>query len=154
MIFMCVTKMSNRHFWTETMTSDNNRPLNSKSKQIVYSVSSCFLKIKKKPFGLRTWKGQLKPRVLLELPLPSRIRREKSERCRSSPLTGAKREPYNYVESFANAAIRHNTILHCDETLADSKYSKFSLGWGSVITGSVETLRKRFQPGLLVFCWK
>ena len=116
------------------MASDNNRPLNSKSKQIVYSVSSCFLKIKKKPFGLRTWKGQLKPRVLLELPLLSRIRREKSERGRSSPLRGAKREPYNYVESFANAAIRHNTILNCDETLADSKYSKFSLGWGSAIS--------------------
>ena len=81
MIFMCVTKqkVSYRHFWTGTMASDNNRPHNSKSKHIVYSVSSCFLKIKKKPFGLRTWKGQLKPRVLLELPLLSRIRREKKE---------------------------------------------------------------------------
>ena len=74
--------------------------------------------------------------MLLELPLLSRIRREKSERGISSPPTGAKREPYNYVESFAKAAIRHNTILHCEETLADSKYmySKFSLGWGSVIS--------------------
>ena len=117
------------------MISDNNRPLNSKSKQIVYSVSSCFLKIKKKPFGLRTWKGHLKPRVLLvELPLLSRIGREKSERGRLSSTTGAKREPYNYFEYFDKAAIRHNTILHCEETLADSKYSEFSLGWGSVIS--------------------
>ena len=108
------------------MASDNNRPLNSQSKQIVYSVSSCFLKIKKKPFGLRTWKRQLKHRL-------SRIRREKSERGRLSSPTGAKREPYHYVESFDKAAIRHNTILHCEETLADYKYSEFSLGWGSVI---------------------
>ena len=116
------------------MASDNNRSLNSKSKHIVYSVSSCFLKIKKKPFGLRTWKGQLKLRVLLELPLLSRIRREKSERGRLSSPTGAKRGPYNYVESFDKAAIRHNTILHCKETPADSKYSEFSLGRGSVIS--------------------
>ena len=116
------------------MASDNNRPLNSNSKHIVYSVSSCFLKIKKKPFRFRTWKGQLKLRVLLELPLLSRIRREKSERGRLSSPTGAKREPYNYVESFDTAAIRHKTILHCEETLADSKYSEFRLGWGSVIS--------------------
>ena len=114
---------------TETMASDNNRPLNSKSKQNVYSVSSCFLKIKKKPFGLRTWKGQLKPQVLSELPLLSCIRREKSKRGRLSSPTGVKRGLYNY-----KAAIRHNTILHCEETLADSKYSEFSLGWGSVIS--------------------
>ena len=134
------------------MASDNNRPLNSKSKQIVYSVSSCCLKIKQKAFGLRTWKEQLKPRVLLELPLLSNgIRREKSERGRSSPLTGAKREPYNYVESFANAAIRHNTILHCDETLADSKYSKFSLGWGSVISRECGDSEEALSTGSVSF---
>ena len=116
------------------MTSDNNRPLNFKRKQIVYSVSSCSLKIKKKPFGLRTWREQLKLRVFLELQLLSRIRREKSERGRLSSPTGAKREPYNYIESFDKAAIRHNTILHCEEKLADSKYSEFSLGWKSVIS--------------------
>ena len=68
---------------------------------------------------------------------------------------GAKREPYNYAESFDKAAIRHNTILHCEETLADSKYSKFSYGWGTVISrecgdseealGSVSLL---FEKGL------
>ena len=79
-------------------------------------------------------KGQLKPRVSLELPLLSRIRREKSERDRLSPPTVAKRKPCNYVESFDKAEIQHNTILHCEETLADSKYSEFSLGWGSVIS--------------------
>ena len=73
--------------------------------------------------------------MLLEPPLLSRIRREKSESGRLSSPTGAKREPYNYVESFDKAAIRHtcNTILYCEETLADSKYSEFSLGWGFVI---------------------
>ena len=51
----------------------------------------------------------------------------------SSP-TGANREPYNYVESFDKAAIQHNMILRCEETLADYKYSEFNLGWGSVIS--------------------
>ena len=72
--------------------------------------------------------------MLLELPFLSRIRREKSERGRLSSPTGAKREPFNYVESFDKAAIRHNTILHCLKTVSDSKYSEFSLGWGSVIS--------------------
>ena len=40
----------------------------------------------------------------------------------SSP-TGAKREPNKYFESFDKAAIRHNTMLYCQETVADSKYS-------------------------------
>ena len=72
--------------------------------------------------------------MLLELPLLSRIRREKSERGKLSSPTGAKREPYMYVDSFDKAAIQHNTIIHCEETLANSKYSDFSLGWGSVIS--------------------
>ena len=42
--------------------------------------------------------------MFLELPLLSRLRREKSERGRLSSPTGAKREPYNYVESFDMAA--------------------------------------------------
>ena len=125
------------------MASDNNRPLNSKSKQIVYSVSSCFLKIKKKPFGLRTWKGQLKPGVLLELP---------SERGRLSSPTGAKREPNNYVESFDKASIRHNTILHCGEHLPTLNTLNSALVGDLSFPGSVATLRKRF--GLLVYCWK
>ena len=72
--------------------------------------------------------------MLLELPLLSRIRCEKFERSRLSSPTGAKKEPYNYVESFDKAAIRHNALLHCEETFVDSKYSEFSLGWGSVIS--------------------
>ena len=73
-----------------------------------------------------------------------------SERGRLSFPTGAKRGPYKYVESFDKAAIRHNTILHCEETLADSKYSEFSLVGDLSFPGSVETLRKRFS--LLVYC--
>ena len=124
------------------MTTDNNRPFNSKSKQVVYSVSSCFLKIKKnlkKPFGIRTWKGQLKPRVLLELPLLSRIRRERSEKGRLSSPTGAKRVPYDYVESVDKAATRHDTILHCEETLANTLNS--ALVGDLSFPESVETLR-------------
>ena len=62
-----------------------------------------------------------------------RIRREKSEKYRLSSPTGAKREPYKYVESFAKAAIQHNTILQRVETVADSQYSEFNPGWGSDI---------------------
>ena len=100
----------------------HNPPLNTKSKQIVYSVSGCFLKIKKKPFGLHTWKGQLKPRVLLELPLlVTDVRSLNEADCHL-------RRPYKYVESFDKAAIRHYTILHCEETVADSKYSELNPG--------------------------
>ena len=48
------------------------------------------IKLLSENFELRTWKGQLKPRVLLELPLLTRIRRKKSERGRLSSPTGAK----------------------------------------------------------------
>ena len=40
MIFMCDKRVSNRHFWTKTMASDNNLPLNSKSKQTEVDLSS------------------------------------------------------------------------------------------------------------------
>ena len=88
--------------------------------------------------------------MLLELPVFSRIRREKSERGRLSSQTGAKREPYNYVESFDKAEIRHNTILHCEETLADSKYSEFSLGWGSVIAQECGDSEEALGSGTLL----
>ena len=89
---------------------------------MAYSVSGCGLKIKKNPFGLRTWPRQLKPRVLLELPLLASDVRNLKEVDLSS-RTGAKREPYKYVESFDKAEIRHNVILHFEETIADPKYS-------------------------------
>ena len=38
-----------------------------------------------------------------------------------------------YAESFDKAAIRHKTILHCEKTLADSKYYLFNPVWVSVI---------------------
>ena len=79
MIFMCVTKSVKPPFQDkDDMTSDNNRPLNSKSKQTEVDLSS---------------------------------------------PTGVKREPYYYVESFDKTAIRHSTMLHCQETVADSKCS-------------------------------
>ena len=135
MIFICVTKKeSNCHFWTETIASDNNRLLNSKSKQIVYSVS-LLSENQKEAFRTPYLERRAEARGVIRTMLLSHIRHEKSERGRlSSSPTGAKREPYNYVESFDKAAIRHNTILHCEETLANSKYSEFSLGWGSDIS--------------------
>ena len=63
MTFMCDKKFQTTIFLAETMASDNNRPLNSESKQTEVDLSS---------------------------------------------PTGAKREPYKYVESFDKAAIRHN----------------------------------------------
>ena len=144
--------MSNRHFWTETMSSDNNRPLNSKSKQSVYSVSSCFLKIKKKPFGLRTWKGQLKPRVLLELPLLSRIRREKSERGRLSSPTGRRG---SHIITFSPST-RHQFDITRFYTVRKHLPTLNTLNSALVgdlsFPGSVETLRKRFS--IFVYCWK
>ena len=80
--------------------------------------------------------------MLLELPLLSRIRHEKSERGRLSSPTGAKREPYNYVESFPR-----KTILHYDLNTLNS-----ALVGDPSFPGRVETLRKRF--GLLVYCCK
>ena len=47
MIFMCDKKCKTAIFG-QTMASDNNRPLNSKSKHMVYSLSGCCLKIKKR----------------------------------------------------------------------------------------------------------
>ena len=152
MIFMSVTKVSNRDFLKETIASDNNRPLNSKSKQIVYSVSSCFLKIKMKPFRLRTWKGQLKPRVLLEVPLLSRIRREKSERGRLSYPTGGRGShiimlsPSTRQQSDITRFYTVRKRLPTLNTLNSALVRELSS------PGSVETLRKRF--GLLVYCWK
>ena len=120
------------------MASDNNRPLNSKSKQMVYSVSGCCLKIKK-PFRLRTWKRQLQPWVLLELPLLVSDVRNLKEVELLSP-TGAKREPYKYTESFDKATIRHNTILHCEETVAATLNTLNSTLVGYLpFPGSVET---------------
>ena len=112
------------------MTSDNNHPFNSKSKYIVYSVSGCLLKIKTKPFGLRNWKRQLKPRMLLELLLlVSDVRSLKEVDCH--PRLG---RSGSHISTFDKAAIRHNTILHCEETVADSKYFEFNPGWGSEIS--------------------
>ena len=134
------------------MAPVNNRPLNSKSKHIVFSVSSCFQKIKKKPFGLRTWKRQLKPRVLLEQPLLTRIRCEKSERGRLSSPTGAKRShiiTYSPSTRQQSDITRFYTVrkhLQTLNTLNSALVGDLSF------SGSVETLRKRF--GLLVYCWK
>ena len=91
------------------------------------------------------------PRVLLELPLLVSDVRNLKEVYLSSP-TGAKRTPYTckYVESFDKAAIRHNTILHCEETVADSKTLNSTLVGYLSFPGSVETQRKRLIQ--LVYC--
>ena len=69
MIFMRVTK-SVKPAFLDRDDGIRQQPHSQFQKQlIVYSVSECFLIIKKKPLGLRAWKGQLKPRVIVELPL-------------------------------------------------------------------------------------
>ena len=90
------------------MASNNNRPLSSKSKQIVYSVSGCFLKIKKGTFRTPIFERTAEATGVIRI-IAARIRREKSERGRFSSPTEAKWEPYKCVESFDKAAIRHNT---------------------------------------------
>ena len=82
--------------------------------------------------------------MLLELPLLSRIRREKSERGRLSFPTGAKWEPYNYVESFD--ITRFYTVRKHLSTLNTLNSALIE---DRSFPGSVETLRKRF--GLLVY---
>ena len=131
------------------MASDNNRPLNSKSTQIVYSVSSCFLKIKKKPFRLRTWKGQLKLRVLLELPSLSRIRWRSLKEVDCHPRRG--RRGSHLI------TLRPSTIQPSDITrfytvrkhLPTLNTLNSALVGDLSFPGSVETLRKRL--GLLVY---
>ena len=54
------------------------------------------------------------------------IRREKSERGRFVIPDGSEEGAIYVRESFDKAAIRHNTILHCEETVADSKYYLFN----------------------------
>ena len=95
MIFMCYKKCQ-----TAILDRDNGirqQPPSQFQKQ-AYSVPGCFLIIKKKHFELCTciWKGQLKPRVFLELPLFVSDVRSLREVDLSSP-TGAKMEPYMYV---------------------------------------------------------
>ena len=133
------------------MASDNNRPLNSKSKQIVYSVSSCFLKIKKKLFRLRTWKGQLKPRALVELPLLSRIRREKSERGRLSSPTG-RRESHIIKLSPSTRQQSDITRFYTVRKHLPTVNTLNSALVGICHFPGVWRLWKRF--GLLVYCWK
>ena len=84
--------------------------------------------------------------MLLELPLLSRIRREKSEGGRLSSPTGAKRESNNYVESFDKAAIRTNTKFY---TVGKHLIQPWL---GICHFPGVWILRKRF--GLSVYCWK
>ena len=91
MIFMCVTKSVKPPFL------DRDDGIREQPPSQFQKQTSCLFCIKllsenqKETF--RT--PYLERRVLLELPLLSRIRREKSERGTLSSPTGAKREPYN-----------------------------------------------------------
>ena len=103
------------------MTSDNNRPLNFKSKIdglfCIRVLSENQKEAFRAPYKEKTAQatGVIRTTVLV-----SDVRNLK-EVALASP-TGAKRESYKYVESFDKAAIRHNTILHSEDTVADSKY--------------------------------
>ena len=84
MIFMCVTKSVKPPF------SDRDDGIRQQPPSHFQKQTNCLFCIK-----YPNQKERTKPRVLLELPLLSRIRREKSEKGRLSSQTGAKREPYN-----------------------------------------------------------
>ena len=75
-----------------TNASDINRPLSSKSKDIVYLVSGYFLKNKKKDS---------------QIPF---IERTAEATGRLSSLTRVKREPYKSVDSFDQAVIQYKII--------------------------------------------
>ena len=62
------------------MASDNNRPLNSKSKHMVYSLSGCCLKIKRSLLGSGL-KNTAEATGVIRTTV-ARIRLEKSERGR------------------------------------------------------------------------
>ena len=62
------------------MASDNNRPLNSKSKHMVYSLSGCCLKIKRSLLGSVLKKSAEATGVIRTT--VARIRLEKSEKGR------------------------------------------------------------------------
>ena len=127
MIFMCVTKSVKPPF-LDRDDGIRQQPPSQFQKQTNYLFCIKLLyENQKEAFRTQYLERTAEVTGVLEL-------REKSERGKLSSPTGAKREPYYYVESFDKAAIRHNTILHCKETLAASKYSEFSLGWGSVIS--------------------
>ena len=126
-----------------------------KNKQIVHSVSGCFLKIKKKPFGLRTWKGQLKA---------SSHGCYKNYRC--SVVSNVK--SLKEVDCYPRCGRRGGHIITLSpSTRQQSDITRFYTVRKNVHTlntvnsalvgyllfpGSVETLRKRL--GLLVYCLK
>ena len=63
------------------MASDNNLPLNSKSKHMVYSLSGCCLKIKKEAFRAPYLEKTAEATGVIRTTV-ARIRLEKSERGR------------------------------------------------------------------------
>ena len=152
MIFICVTKsVKPAYLDRDDDIRQQPPPQFQKQANIVYSVSGCFLKIKKKPFGLRTWKGHLKPRVLLEQTLlVSDMRSLKEADC--YPRRGQRGG--------------HISML-IPSTRQQSDITQFYTVWKQLPTlnslnstlvgdlsfhGRVETLRQRL--GHLVYCWK
>ena len=75
--------------------------------------------------------------------------RNMKEVALTSP-TGAKREPYKYVESFDKAAIRQFYTVRKESPTPNTLNS--TLVRYLSFPGSVETQRKRL--GQLVYCWK
>ena len=126
--------------------SDNNRLLNSRNKETVYSVSEYLLKNKE---DSRTYMYLERPAVAtgVSRATVARIRREKSDTGRLLSTTMAKREPYKSVDSFDQAAIRHKITefyivrkqLITLKTLHSSQVADLSF------PGSEETLRKLYR---------
>ena len=123
-------------------TAPGNRPLNSKSKEIVYLVSEYFLKNRedsRTPYLEMTAEATGVCRATV-----ARIRREKSETGRLTSPTRAKREPYKSVDSFDQTAIRHKIteFYTVRKQLPTLKTLHSALVADISFPGSVETLRK------------
>ena len=91
MIFMCVTKSVKPPF-LDRDDGIRQQPPSQFQKQTNYLFCIKLLSANQTEAFQTPY---LERRVLLELPLLSRVRREKSERGRLSSPSGAKREPYN-----------------------------------------------------------
>ena len=120
----------------------DNRPLNSKSKEIVYLVTGYFLEYRedsRTPYLERTAEATGVCRATV-----ARIRREKSETGRLSSPKRSKREPYKSVDSFDQAAIRHKIteFYTVRKQLPTLKTLHSALVADISFPGSVETLRK------------
>ena len=117
-----MTKCVKPPFWTGTIASDNNRPLNLQKQTNGLFCIKVLSENQKEDFRAPYLEKTAEATgVIRTTVLVSDVRYPKEVALSSQ--TGEKREPYKYAETFDKAAIRQNTFLHCEETVADPKNS-------------------------------